>query len=356
MEFTWPVALWTAVLVPLLWAGYRLALRRQQRAAEVFADAPLFARLVVRPSAWQRRLPMLLYLAGVLLLAVATARPVAAVPLPVNRAAVVVAVDTSGSMIAPDVSPTRLDAARRAARAIASLVPRSTRLGLVAFSEYGTVLLPPSTDRAAFLEALDRLQPQSATSMGGGLLEAIRILPGRAQVFGERLERLARRGGSAPPPGSPNPAPMPLPAPAPSPQEPRLTAEDLVPASVIVFSDGVSNFGPDPMEAAGLAREARVRVFLVGVGTPGGAVTRIDGQLVLVPFDAAGMERIARLTEGRYFPSPDDEALREVVRRLGRIIGWEPTRLEISFLLVAAAAAIVVSGGGLSLVWFRRVP
>lgn len=342
MEFTWPLMLLSLAVVPLLWLVYVLLGRRQRRAAERFAEPRLFEQLVVRPPSWQRSLPPALYLTAILLLAVAMARPVAALPLPVNRAAVMVAVDTSKSMIATDVTPTRLEAARAATRAIAGLMPRSTKMGLVAFSEYGTTLLAPTTDRSAFLEALDRLQPQSATSVGGGILEAVRVLPGREPLLRERIERLLRPGaGGFPQPDSGQPRPKP---------------EELAPASIILFSDGVSNFGPDPYEAAQIARDGRVRVYTVGMGTPGGTVMRIEGQLALVPFDPAGLERIAQITGGRYFHSADDEDLRRIYRQLGRLMGWERTRSEISFLLVGSAGIFVLAGGALSLLWFRRVP
>ena len=344
MEFTWPVMLLAVFLVPLLWGGYLVLGRRQQRTAEQFAEARLFEQLVVRPPSWQRSLPIACYLIAVLFLSVAMARPVAAVPLPVNRAAVVVAIDTSKSMTAPDIPPTRLDAARAAARAFANLVPRSTKVGLVTFSEYGTTLLAPSTDRQAFFDVLDRLQAQTATSVGGGILEAVRILPGRAQLLGEKLDRLARRTPSGQQPQPQNPL------------EPRPDPATLAPASIIIFSDGVNNFGPDPYEASALAREGKVKIFTIGVGTPGGAVVQIDRQMVLAPFDSTGLERIAQITDGRYFPSTAEEELQRVYQQLSRVIGWERTRMEVSFLMLAVAGLFVLGGGTLSMLWFRRVP
>ncbi len=343
MEFTWPVMLWSVALVPLLWAGQRLLARRQQRTTERFAEPRLFEQLLVRPPSWQRALPVACYLVGILLLAVALARPVAAIPLPVNRAAVIIAIDTSKSMIATDVSPTRLDAARRAAREFLGIVPRSTKIGIVAFSEYGTVLVAPTTDRTALLEAIERLQTQSATSVGGGILEAIRVLPDRARLLGERLDRLINQGT-----GRPSPPPIPT--------EPPPSLDEIAPAAIIIFSDGVNNFGPDPYEAAALARDGKVRIFTIGMGTPGGTVMRIDGQMALAPFDSGGLERIAQITDGRYFPSASEEELRRVYRQLGRVIGWERTRMEVSFLLVGVAGLVILTGGALSLLWFRRVP
>jgi Ca-activated chloride channel family protein len=343
MEFTWPLMLLAVGLVPLLGLGYLALVRRQRRVAERFAEAPLFAHLVTYPPAWQRVLPVAFYLVAVLLLAVAMARPVAALPMPINRAAVMVAIDTSKSMSATDVPPTRLDAAKAAARTLAALVPRSTKIGLVTFSEYGTVLLAPSLDRDALHEALDRLQPQSATAIGGGILEAVRVLPGRQALLRDRLDRLLNRTAERPP--SP-----------PDPLEPRPNPEDLVPATLILFSDGVSNFGPDPFEAAQVAREGRVRIVTVGVGTPGGAVMRLDGQMVLVPFDPYGLERIARIADGRYVSVSDETALRHIYRQLGRTIGWERTRMEVSFLLVGLAGVALIAGGAVSLAWFGRLP
>lgn len=344
MEFTWPVMLWALALVPLLYAGHLLLLRRQRRVAEAFADRRLFEHLIVRPPSWQRSLPLALYLIAILLLSLALARPIAAIPMPVNRSAVVIAIDTSKSMLGTDVTPSRLEAAKRAAREFARIVPRSTKIGLVSFSEYGQVLLAPTTERQQLIEAIDRLQVQSATSVGGGILESVRVLPGRARFLGERLERLLRQGAG-------RPAPLPQ-----NPSEPIPTFDELVPSAILVFSDGVDNFGPDPYESASLARDGKVKIYTIGLGAPGGVVMQIDNQMVLVPFDSSGLERIAQITDGKYFSSASDEELQRIYRQLGRIIGWERTRLEVSFLLVGSAGLVITAGGALSLAWFRRVP
>jgi Ca-activated chloride channel family protein len=167
------------------------------------------------------------------------------------------------------------------------------------------------------------------------------VLPGREALLRERLERLLRPGARPFPP---------------NPLEPRPRPEDLAPASIIMFSDGVNNFGPNPLEAAQLARDGRVRVYTIGMGTQGGTVMRIDGQMALVPFDSAGLERIAQMTEGRYFASATEEELKRVYRQLGRVIGWERTRMEVSSLLTGGAGLFVLGGGLLSMLWFRRVP
>src|SRR3972149_2346940 len=200
MAFTWPVMLWALLALPLLVWAYLVVLRRQRRMQERLADSHLLAYLVAPVSAWRRHLPVAIYLGAVLLLVLAMARPIAAIPLPVNRAAVVIAIDTSKSMIAEDVKPNRLEAAKNAARDFVKAMPPSARIGLIAFSDYGTVLVPPSTDRQALDEALNRLQPQQATAVGSAILEALRVLPLRKEVLGGRVGARAGplpRGGPA---------------------------------------------------------------------------------------------------------------------------------------------------------------
>ncbi len=360
MAFTWPVMLWGLLALPLLAWGYLLLLRRQRRQAVRLADSHLLARLITPFSPWRRHLPPVIYLGAVLLLTLATARPIAAVPLPVNRAAVILAIDTSKSMIADDVKPTRLEAAKAAAHEVIKAMPKSTLVGLVAFSDYGTVLLPPSTDRVALEEAIARLQPQQATSVGSGILEALRVLPRRAEFLGERLTRLRSPipQGPQPPGQGPFGTPPPAPSPAPSPGGPDrlLTAADLPAAALVIFSDGVSNLGADPRGAAALAAEAKVKIYAVGLGQPGGTVTTYQGQLVLVPFDPTALQEVARATGGEYFASANPEDLRRIARAVGRAIGWERRRTEMTPLLSAAAVFLMLSGGLLSMVWFRRLP
>lgn len=348
MAFTWPLMLWGLLALPVLVWGYLFILRRQRRMQARLADPHLFAHLVSAPSAWRRHLPVGIYLAAVLLLALAMARPTAAIPLPVNRAAVVLAIDTSKSMMAEDIKPTRLEAAKSAARDFIRAMPSSARIGLVAFSDYGTVLVPPSTDRPALEEALGRLQPQQATAVGSAILEALRVLPGRAEFLGDRLTQL--RG---PVPQGPQAPPTPAPPPG-SQIPPAVTA--LPPAAILILSDGVSNLGADPRAAAALAAEAKVRIYAVGVGQQGGSVMQLNNQLVLVPFDPTALQEVARQTGGEYFTSDSLPELRRIYRQMGRSIGWERRRTEITSVVAGAAAILMLTGGMLSMIWFRRVP
>lgn len=344
--------LWALAAVPLLVWGLVRAARRRRAAEARLADPHLFARLAPAPAPrWKRALPTGMYAAAVVVLLVAAARPVARVPMPVNRATVVLAIDTSRSMMADDVKPTRLETAQFAARRLLGALPRSIRVGLVAFSDVGAILVAPTADRRSFEDALARLEPQQSTAIGSAVLDALQILPGRREFLGERLARLRAQA-------TPDPRGLPFPPPTqgPTPSGPPPSVEDLPPAAIVLFSDGVSNAGVDLRLAGALAAEARVRIHAVAIGQDGGAVTTFQGRPVLVPFDPTGLQGLAQQTGGEYLRVLDDESLRRIARHLGRTIGWERQRLEVTGLLAALAAVLTMLGAAASLVWFRRLP
>lgn len=343
MEFSWPLMLWATLAVPLvLWAYVRLERRRAVRETAL-ADAHLLGYLWTRPVPWRRHLPVALYLVAVAFLTLAMARPIAAIPLPVNRAALILAIDASKSMIGEDIQPSRLKAAQEAALQVLASVPGSTKVGLVVFSDYAQLLVPPTTDRQMLKDAIANIRIQQATGVGSAILEALRALPGRKELLGDRLNPQQ--------PLQPF-APAPVPAPAPGSPAPA----DLPPAAIIILSDGISNLGVDPTQAAALAKEAKVKIYGVGVGTPNGSVMTVDGQLVLVPFDPTLLQRITQMTGGEYYHISSSQELRRVYKQLGRVIGWERRRTEITSVLAGGAGVFMLGGGMFSLLWFRRVP
>ncbi len=351
MEFAWPIMLVGLIAVPLLLWGYLHLQRHRTQREQILADPHLLGHLWTRPPAFRHHLPVAFYLLALALMLVSMARPLAAVPLPVNRAVIVLAIDVSKSMIGEDVKPNRLKAAQAAALELIQTVPPTAKVGLVTFSDYAQVLVPPTIDRLAFKEALASLQLQQATGIGSAIIEILRILPGRKELLGDRLD--PARLGPSPPAASPPPVASPPPAAPP----PVTSPPDLPPAAIIIFSDGVSNFGMDPMQAAALAKDAKVKIYGVGVGTPAGSVMQVEGQLVLVPFDSTLLQRMAEFTQGQYFDlSSSSNELRHVYRQLGRSIGWERRQTELTSLLAGGAGTLMIVGGMLSLLWFRRVP
>jgi Ca-activated chloride channel homolog len=345
MTFTWPAVLWALALVPVvLWSVVRSERRRRTARAKL-ADDHLFRHLVPVQPAYRRRLPGALFLLAATALLVAAARPVARVPLPANRSAVVLAIDTSHSMVGDDAPPSRLEASKAAATAFVRSAPRALRIGLVAFSDIGIVLVPPTTHRAPIFEALDGLRLQQSTSVGSAIVEGLVALPGRQLFLGERLRRL--RTPNAPDPLGP-----------PQPQVPGIpeNADDLPPAAIVVFSDGVSNTGVDPNAAAALAVDGRVRIHTVAVGREGGTVMTYRNQTVLVPFDSASLRSLAQRAGGEALSISDTDSLHRIARQLGSLITWSRERSEITSLFAGFASVLMIAGAAMTLLWARRVP
>lgn len=344
MEFTWPVMLWGLLLLPAFIGWYILGARRVQRsAARRFAEVPLFAQIAIRLPGIRRHVSMGLYFVALGLLLAAAGRPVMAIPMPVNRATVILAIDTSGSMAAPDPAPSRLDAAKMAARVFLDNFPQGPKVGLVSFSTYATLNVPPTPDHDAVKQGLAALKPQQATAIGDGIATALKAIPGRTVPT------------QAPQPG-PFGAPAPG-APLPMPPAPSVKPEDLPPAAIILISDGGDNSSRNsPLQIALLARQQKVKVYTIGLGSPGGGVFMYQGQMVLVPFNPTLLQQIASITDGKFFMSPSAKDLAQIYRDLGRSIGWEKRKTEVSALFVGGAGVLMLGGGLLSLLWRGRLP
>lgn len=351
MTFIWPVLLWGIVLIPaVVWLAVRAGVR-ERRARARLADDHLLSQVVDVPYRRRRRASSALYLAALLLLLVGAGRPVASIPLPTNRATVILAIDTSQSMMGDDLKPSRLEAAKDAARAFVRGLPGGVQVGLVGFSDTGMLLAPPSTDRASLEEALERLRPQQSTAIGAAIVEGLSALPGRREFLGDRLERLRRQTTPDPFGWPPSPGPS-----TPGPPAPPPSLADLPPAMIVLFSDGVANAGVDPAIPAALAADARVRVHTVAAGTGSGAVMQWEGRLVLVPFAPSVLQALAQRTGGEHLRVGNGEALRRIGEQFRRSIGWERRRTEITALFAGAAGLLMLTGAGLSMAWFGRVP
>ncbi|MDR7511171.1 MAG: VWA domain-containing protein, partial [Armatimonadota bacterium] len=179
MTFEWPSVLWGLALLPALALLYRRLLRREPRRAVVIPNLEILAQAAAYHGRWRRWLPAALYLAALAAVIVGLARPVAPLPVPAAEGVVVLSIDTSRSMLAEDLPPNRMEAAKVAARDFVQALPRGFRVGLVTFSSYATTVVPPTTDKARVLDAIDLLATEFATAIGDGLMEAVYNLPGR---------------------------------------------------------------------------------------------------------------------------------------------------------------------------------
>ncbi|MCL6527437.1 MAG: VWA domain-containing protein [Thermaceae bacterium] len=351
MTFTWPTFLWVLLLVPGFIGVWWALSRRRERTAQVFADGHLLSSVVRTPPKAHVRWPLGLQLTAMTLLLLAASRPVAAPILPANKAAVIIAVDTSKSMQAADLNPSRLEAAKAVAREFLKVAPPSTQIGLVSFSDNASVLVFPTTDRQKVLEAIERLKPSQNTSIASAVVTGVRALPGRKDLKPPKALLPPNLADNDPLQAQPD-----LPQ--------ALNPEAFPPGSIMILSDGASNVSTNPTLstqgvldiAARFAKDNKVKIYTFPLGREGGAVTNLGGQSYYIPFEPKPLQALAQNTGGKSVYPPSDEALRAVFKELGTVIRWEPTRLEISALLSGLAVLLMLIGAGLNLHWQRKVP
>ena len=218
MTFEWPVMLLAVALVPVGVLAYRwIGLRRRRRlVAHRFKVAPVAAtaiggaggvsagpttRSLGRPGRWRVRIPGALFVLGALILSLSLARPHSDVGVPRFEGTVILAFDVSGSMAATDVAPTRMEAAKAAAKAFVERQPTSVRIGVVAFSDSGFAVQPPTNDQAEVQAAIARLGPERGTSLGQGII--ISLQAAELALSGPDTDYYSRPARRPRPPRSP---------------------------------------------------------------------------------------------------------------------------------------------------------
>ncbi len=335
MTFEWPGILWLLLLVPLLGLIHLLVQRRWQRRLRRFPAVFRLADMRGSGPGFRRHVPAALFLLGTAVALVALARPSASVLLPGHRATVVLSLDVSGSMRATDIKPSRMEAVKDAARAFVNLQPPGVRLGVVAFSSSAFLVQAPTDNKRQVMAAIDRLRPQMFTAVGSGLLTAL------AAIF-----------PALQPPAIDSNAPLANASPdRPAPAAPGSNSS----AIIILLSDGQSNQGPDPLDAAQQAADLGIRVFTVGVGTREGTDLSFGGFTFHAILDEVTLKKIALITGGKYFRASDADELRRIYEGLGSQFRVERGTTEITALLEAVALALFILMGTLSFSWFNRL-
>jgi Ca-activated chloride channel family protein len=347
MTFAAPAMLLGLLLIPLAILFYLWAQRRRARYAVSFTNLDLLANLIPKSPAWRRHVPPVFYLLAITGLLLALARPSMVVPVPREEATVVLAMDTSASMRATDVDPTRLDAAKAAARSFVQQLPKGFRVGIVAFSSQPVVLVAPTTDRSAVERAIAALRADGGTAMGDALMRVVDLA--------EEVRRGAGASPSPSPGASDSPGATPAPSPSASPEDqPQL-------AAAILLSDGANSTGfADPLEAADRAAELKIPIYTIALGTPFGEVEVTDrlGRRVVVqvPPDTETLQEIARRTGAGAFDAPTAEELRAVYDNLQSRIGFISEEREVTDLFAGGGLVLVVAGAMLAALWFGRLP
>ena len=278
-------------------------------------------RELTRGSEWRRWARLGLLLTAVAALVVGMARPQMAVSVPKKHATIVLAMDVSGSMVADDVSPSRLAAATAAAQAFVKDLPETFEVSLVPFSSNASVAVAPTRDREAIRKALADLQPDGGTAIGEAILRSLVAA------------------------GAPVNA-----------QTPAQAQKDKGARVVLLLSDGQNSVGTEPMTAAAAAARTGTPVYTIAFGTEDGVVYAPDGSLIPVPPDPDTLKRVSDATGGTFFSAADASSLRKVYDRIGTRVGSTTEQRDVTWAFAAAGAVLLLSAGALGVAWRGRLP
>lgn len=316
MSFSNFVAPWWFLLlvaVALLAAAYVLVQRMRRKRVLRFTNLELLEKVAPKRERWSRHVPAAFLLAALALLTVALAGPTSEQRVPRNRATVMLVIDVSLSMKATDVKPSRLEAAQVAAKSFVEGLTPGINLGLITFAGSATVLVAPTTDRAAVSQSIDGLKLAQSTATGDAIMAAMASIDSFGKVVG---------GAEGPPP-----------------------------ARIVLMSDGKETVGTrKAFDAADDAKKAGIPISTISFGTEDGVVD-IEGRQQAVPVDDDSMKEIAKLSGGEFFKAATAEELRRVYDTLGEQIGYEKKQADASkpWLVLGTLTAMFAAAAALLL-------
>ena len=314
--FLSPARLYVLFAVIGLVLAYLFVALQRQRYTVRFTNLPLLDTVAPRRPGWRRHVAAAAFLLGVAATVVAWAQPADVVRVPKERATVVLAIDTSLSMEASDVSPNRLEAAKEAALTFVEELPEQINMGLVTFDGIAQVRVTPTTDRRPVRAAIENLELGPATAIGEAIfagLDAIETAP-IVDAAGEP-----------------------------------------VPATMVVMTDGKTTVGRPDADGANAAIEASVPVSTIAFGTDRGTIV-IDGEIQPVPVEEEALRVIAEQTGGQFFRAESLGELESVYADIGSSIGFDREEVEVTDRFVGYAAVLLILGTVMSLLWFQRIP
>lgn len=367
MTFIWLEALWLLLLVPLLVAAYLWLLRRKKQAAIRYANLALVRQAVGKGMAWRRHLPPALLLIAITVLILAVARPAAVLTLPSNRATVILAMDVSGSMRAPDITPTRIAASQKSAKEFINDLPPDIQIGIVAFASTALLVQVPTIDRTALDAAVDRFQLRRGTAIGDGILISLSTIfpdqkfdvsPGDPNgAYGGMMGGQMDNGSGYSGNGMGGNLARSLDDHAPLPKTDHIPVKpgSYDNAVIILLTDGMATTGKNPVQAGQTAADYGVRVYTVGFGSPQGAVVDFGGFSMRAQPDLETLKKIADATNAEFFDAQSADALTQVYKSLSAKITTERKLTEISFIFAGVGALFAMAAAGLSMLWFGRI-
>ncbi len=343
MSFARPLALVLLAVPVLLAVGYLVAQRRRPAYAVRFTNLELLDVVAPEKPAWRRHVPAVALVAGLVALVVGLAGPYRLDEVPVRRATVILALDTSRSMEATDVEPDRLSAMKEAAIRFVDDLPEGVELGLVEFSTTASVLVSPTADRAELRRAVEGLQIREGTSIGEAIVVSLEALARERLIPPVELTDLEQW-----PPGTECDTTLG------SLDPPELA--DPPPARIVVMTDGCTTSGLVNRSAIAAARAAGVPVSTIAFGTADGVVIGERGEVIPVPVETETLSLMAAATGGETYAATTAEGLAEVFEEVGTAIETREERRDLSPWFTAAALTLVTLAALGSLRWFSRLP
>ncbi len=309
--------LWLLAVVPVVaLAGVYLWRQLHRTAYAVrFTNVELLRSIAPRGLGWRRHAGAVAMLLGMLVLATGMARPATDMKTPMERATVMVALDVSLSMQSTDVSPTRIQAAKEAAKQFVRELPDSFNIGLVSFAKSANVLVSPMKDKDSIIQAIDGLQLAESTATGEAVFTSL-----------QAIQNVPADGAAGPPP-----------------------------ARIVLMSDGFRTYGRSIEEAAAAAKTANVPVSTIAFGTDTGTV-EINGQVTNVPVDRVSLRKLADSTKGHYYEAATAAQLKQVYRDMGSSIGYKTVAREVGQWFIGGGLLFAFAAAGMSLLWTSRLP
>ncbi len=317
MEFRAPSRLWLLTLVAALAVVYVVLQARRKTYAVKFTNLALLDSVAPKRPGWRRHIPAFIVVLCLASLVTGFAKPARSERVPRERATIIVAIDTSLSMKADDVSPNRLEAAKKAALTFVDILPPRLNVGLVTFNGTAQVRVPPSVDRGPLKDSIRAIQLGERTAIGEAIyasLDAIKAAP-------------------------------------PGPKGQR------VPARIVLMSDGETTTGRPDAQAAAEAKRQQVPVSTIAFGTDHGEI-QVPGEPlpVQVRVNPDALARIAQATGGSTFTAVSAGELKKVYKDIGSSVGYVKTFRDITTWFVGIALALLFVSCALSLAWFSRLP
>jgi Ca-activated chloride channel family protein len=358
MDLLWPGFLFLLGLIPLILAAYIWMLRRRRRFAMRYSSLALVRQALPHQSRLRRHLPFALFLLALVSLVIALGRPVNILSVPTNQTTIILTIDVSGSMRATDIPPSRLEAAEAAALSFIQRQKSGTQIGIVAFSGFAELIQPPTTDQDALQNAIESLTTGRRTAIGSGILKALDAIA--------EVDKNVAPSVSDPSSGD-QPTPVPHGAYAPD--------------IIVLLTDGVSNAGPLPLDAAQQAVDRGVRIYPIGYGTENGSIPfggrdlqgggsggnlfgggdpfRNGGQQFgggrqfgfRMGIDESTLKQVAAMTGGTYHLASSASELQSVFQDLPTYLITKHEILEISVVFTAIGALLAGLAIILSLIW-----